>query len=264
MEEVNGEIETKGVAPNVLCDRFSDEGWTRTSVNVPVEMDLKLYVNGKELVTILCTPVKLNCLVLGFLYAEEVISGTDDVATMRVCEEESLADVKLVNQDYIMPALRTLTSGCGGGISFKATEMKVESNLTVAPAQVFSLMKLFQEKMELYQLSGGIHASALFDSGKLTVLAEDIGRHNTLDKIAGECLLRKVSSRDGVLLSTGRVSSEMLLKVAKMQVPIVVSRTSPTERAILLARELGVALVGYARGSRLSVYSHPERLGHTT
>lgn len=109
--------------------------------------------------------------------------------------------------------------------------------------------------------SGGVHASALSDTKNLLVLTEDIGRHNTLDKIQGECLLRGLSTRDRLLLSTGRVSSEMLLKAAKMQVPVVVSRHSPTGSAISLARDLGIALVGYAHGSRLSVYSHPERLG---
>ena len=96
---------------------------------------------------------------------------------------------------------------------------------------------------------------------QLLVVAEDIGRHNTFDKIQGECLLRKLPTRNRLLLGTGRVSSEMLLKAAEMQAPVVVTLTSPTERAVSLARELGIALVGYARGSRLSVYAHPERLG---
>ena len=115
--------------------------------------------------------------------------------------------------------------------------------------------------MELYRFSGGVHASALADRKNLLVVAEDIGRHNTLDNIQGECLLRGLSTGDQLLLSTGRVSSEMLLKAARMQIPIVVSRHSPTGSAISLARDLGIALVGYARGSRLTVYSHPERLG---
>ena len=121
-------------------------------------------------------------------------------------------------------------------------------------------MKQLQEQMELYQLYGGVHASALCDAKSLLVVAEDIGRHNTLDKIQGECLLNGLSTKDRLLLSTGRVSSEMLLKAAKMQAPVVVSRHSITGSAVSLARELGIALVGHARGSRLSVYSHPERL----
>jgi FdhD protein len=264
MQEVIGVSDLKGLAEDIVCDRFSDEGWVRTSVHVPSEMELILYVNHQELVTILCTPTKLNCLVIGFLYTEGIISGIGDVPIMRVCEDDSLADVMLSNAEYKLPTQRTLTSGCGGGATFKTQGQRVDSELVVTPREVLSLMKQLIEQMELYRLSGGVHASALSDTKNLIVVAEDIGRHNTFYKIQGECLLRGISIRDRLLLSTGRVSSEMLLKVAGMQVPVVVSRTSPTGRAISLARELGIALVGYARGSRLSVYSHPERLGCST
>jgi FdhD protein len=92
------------------------------------------------------------------------------------------------------------------------------------------------------------------------VVAEDIGRHNTLDKIMGECLLMELSTKDRLLLTTGRISSEMLSKASKMETPIVISRSSPTDQAILLAQELGITLIGYVRGNRLSAYSHEERL----
>jgi len=118
---------------------------------------------------------------------------------------------------------------------------------------------LFRQQ-ELFQLGGGIHCSALCDRRQILILAEDIGRHNTLDKIMGECLLRKLPTEDGILLTTGRISSEMLLKAARMQTPIVVSRGSPTERAISLGKELGISVIGYARGNRLSVFSVEERL----
>jgi FdhD protein len=262
MQKAIDALDLKGVEPNIVCDRFSDEGWVRTTVHVPIEMQLAIYVNRQALVTVLCTPTKLNCLVIGFLYAEEIISGIGDVDIMRVCEDDSMADVRLSNSEYELPALkRTLTSGCGGGATFKTQGQRVDSDLVVTPKEVLSLMKQLLEQMELYRLSGGVHTSALSDTKNLLVVAEDIGRHNTFDKIQGECLLRGLSTRDRLVLSTGRVSSEMLLKAAKMQVPVVVTRTSPTGRAVSLARDLGVALVGYARGSRLSVYSHPERLG---
>ncbi|MCL6479029.1 MAG: formate dehydrogenase accessory sulfurtransferase FdhD [Peptococcaceae bacterium] len=250
----------KDVTVNIVCDRFSEEGWDRTPVHAPSEMELTIYVNQQELVNILCTPTKLNYLVLGFLYAEGIISGISDVGSMRVCEDESLADVRLINPEYKPPTRRTLTSGCGGGAVFKTHGQKVDSDLVVAPAEVLSLMKQLQERMDLYRLSGGVHTSALSDTRNLLVVAEDIGRHNTLDKIQGECLLRELSTRDRLLLTTGRVSSEMLLKAAKMQAPVVATRHSPTGSAVSLARDLGIALV-LARGGRLLVYSHPERLG---
>ena len=250
----------KGAVPEIVLDRFSGEGWERTSVHVPSEMALAIYVNRQELVTIQCTPSKLNCLVLGFLYAEGIIAGMDDVASMRVCEEDSLAELMLKNTEFELPTRRTLTSGCGGGATFKTQEQRIDSDVVVSPEEVLALMKQLQEEMELYRLCGGVHASALCDTKNLLVEAEDIGRHNTLDKIQGECLLRKLPTKNRLLLSTGRVSSEMILKAAKMQVPVVASRHSITGNAVSLAQDLGIALVGHARGSRLSVYSHPERL----
>ncbi len=249
-----------GATPGIICNRFSSGQWLRTSCPVPSEMALALYVNGQELVSILCTPTKLTCLVLGFLYSEGVIKGVNEVVGMRVCEEESLADVRLSNKEYALPTQRILTSGCGGGVAFRTGTEKIDSGLSVTPADVLSRMMELQEKAELFRSCGGVHTSALSDARSLLVVAEDIGRHNTLDKIQGECLLTDVSTRDRMLLTTGRISSEMLLKAARMATPIVASRSAPTERAILLARELGITLVGYARGSRLSVYSHEERV----
>ncbi|MCX5817517.1 MAG: formate dehydrogenase accessory sulfurtransferase FdhD [Proteobacteria bacterium] len=264
MQEAIDISDLKGTVADAVCNRFSEEGWVRTSVHVPLERELTVYVNLRELVTILCTPTKLNYLVLGFLYSEGIISGMGDVMMMRVCEEESEVDVRLSNPELELPTKRRLTSGCGGGATFTTQGQRVDSGLVVTPLEALSLMRQLQEQMDLYQLSGGVHASALADTKNLLVVAEDIGRHNTLDKIQGECLFRGLSTRDRLLLSTGRISSEMLLKAARMQVPVVVSRHSPTGTAILLASDLGIALVGRARGNRLSVYSHPERLGCST
>jgi FdhD protein len=259
-EETMNKDSLKGVTADIVFDRFSDTGWDKNSSRLPDEMALAIYVNSQELVTILCTPTKLNCLVLGFLYAEGIITGTGDVASMRVCEEESLAEVVLDDSQYALPTKRTLTSGCGGGATFKTQGQRVESDLVALPEELLSLMKQLQEQMTLYRLCGGVHASALCDNKNLLVAAEDIGRHNTLDKIQGECLLRGFPTKDRLLLSTGRISSEMLFKAAKMQVPIVVSRHSPTGNAVSIARDMGITLVGHARGGRLSVYSHAERL----
>jgi FdhD protein len=263
-QEARDKLDLKGVAPEVVFDRFSGKRWGRTSSHLPSEMALAIYVNRQELVTILCTPTKLDCLVLGFLYAEGIISGMGNVASMRVCEEELLAEVMLSNPEYKLPTKRTLTPGCGGGATFKIQGQKVDSDLVATPKEVHSLMKQLQEQMVLYRLCGGVHASALADTKNLLVVAEDIGRHNTLDKIQGECLLRGLLTRDRLLLSTGRISSEMLLKAVKMKVPVVISRHSTTGAAVSLARNLGITLVGQARGGRLSVYSHPKRLGCST
>ncbi|WP_161821734.1 formate dehydrogenase accessory sulfurtransferase FdhD [Sporotomaculum syntrophicum] len=245
----------------VECERFSDGKWVSTIAHVPNELKLTIYVNKLELVTVLCTPTKLNNLVLGFLYGEGIISCIDDILWMRTCEEENVSDVRLIKPEFTMPAHRTLTPGCGGGATFTSEGQKVESDLVVTPMEVLALVKQLLEQMELYKVSGGVHTSAIADHKNLLVVAEDIGRHNTLDKIQGECLMRDLATKDKILLSTGRISSEMLIKAAKMQTPVIVSRHSPTGGAVLLALELGITLVGHARAGSLRVYTHPERLG---
>lgn len=261
MPEAAEDLVTPGVSPELECNRYSDEGWAKIRIHLPVEMALTIFVNGLELVTTLCTPSKLNCLALGYLYSEGIISSVRDVAGMRICEDDSLADIRLKNADYRPSAQRTITSGCGAGSTSRLQGKAVESGLVIPPTRLTSFMQQLQDRSELYRTCGGVHASALCDATTMLVMAEDIGRHNTVDKIQGECLLRGIPTADCVLLSTGRISSEMVLKASRMEVPIVVSRTSPTERAVLLARELGIAVVGYARAGRLMVYSHPERLG---
>ncbi len=125
---------------------------------------------------------------------------------------------------------------------------------------MLSLMKQMQPYQEIFKAAGGIHCSALCDRERILVAAEDIGRHNTLDKILGECLVRRVPTRHGIVVTTGRISSEMVLKAARMQAPVVVSRGGATDRAISLGQSLGISVVGYARVGRLTVYSCPERV----
>lgn len=257
-------LSPQNLAENLMCERFSNGEWASTSVHVPVEREVTIFVNRQALVTILCTPHKLNFLAVGYLYSEGIISGVGEIAAMRVCDEESEIDIRLNNPDFALPRTRTLTSGCSGGTAFRMEGRRVESHLVVPPQQVLDRMRQFLRGMELYRLSGGVHASALSDAENVLAIAEDIGRHNTLDKIQGECLMKGWQTRDRLLLTTGRVSSEMILKTSRMEAPIVVSRTSPTGRAVLLARDLGITLVGYARGDRLIAYSHPERLGRGT
>ena len=126
--------------------------------------------------------------------------------------------------------------------------------------QISQLMRDLRREAEIHQSVGGTHASALSNGSEILVMAEDVGRHNTLDKIRGECLFRGIPTRDRMLLTTGRVSSEMVAKAAKMEVPIVASRSPPTDLAFKLAREWEMTVVGYVRGDKMNVYSRPDRV----
>ena len=254
------------VAPDIPCQKYVDGKWQQRSISVPKEMPFTIYINNQELVTILCTPFKLNCLVLGYLLAEGIIVDMKDIDSMRVCEDDALADVKINRSDFVFPQKRILTSGCGGGVSLNTTMgvSKIKTDISVAPEKILQLMRDMIGNAELYNLTGGIHTTALCDDKALMVVGEDIGRHNTLDKIMGECLLRKISTKDKILLTSGRISSEMLRKAAKIRVPIIASLTSPTELAVTLARNLDITLAGYVRGTHFIVYTRPDRLGAET
>ena len=257
--EVQKTVDVMDVASKVDCLRFSEDGWKKDDAYVPKEMELTVFVNGRALVTILCTAAKLDYLVIGYLYAEGIINGMDDIAGMQLRLDESMAVVQLKNPDFELPTLRKL--GCSGSSVYKTQGERIYSDLVTNPEAVLSLMERLQSQMELYPISGGVHTSALADAEKLLVVAEDIGRHNTLNKIQGECIMRGISTKDKLMLITGRISSEMLLKAAKMHAPIVVSRHAPTKSAVLLATDMTIALVGQARGNRLTVFTCPERLG---
>lgn len=239
-------------------------GGSFEAVEIPVvgEQPLTIYVNGHELATLLCTPVKLDGLVLGFLSFEGIIRSLDEVRSFEVLAEEGVADVRLT-QTFTPPRRRILTSGCTGGITFGMPMEGVTEypeDATLHPDQPFDLMKQLYAEAYLYRESRGIHAAALSDGKRLLLVAEDVGRHNALDKIHGEALLQGISTAGRILLSTGRISSEMLRKGAHMRTPIVISRTSPTSLAIAAAKRFGITVIGYCRGEGFNVYSHPERL----
>lgn len=238
-----------------------DRGWESAPGKLGKEMALALYVDRVELATLMCTPEKLNFLIAGFLRSEGFIQTLSDIALMRVCDEEQVADVRLM-KPRVVNGRRILTSGCGGGVTFDEGSgvPPVKSDLRLTPGQVLGRMREMQQSLGGRSEQGGTHVSALADGERLLVVSRDVGRHNTLDKIWGYCLFNDIEPGSRILLTTGRLSSEMVIKCAKMGVPIAVSLNSPTTRSVELGRTLGITLVGYARGSRLSVYTHPERL----
>ncbi len=229
---------------------------------VPVEEQILLYVNGVTLVGLMCTPVALEELALGFLWNEGLIAGMDEVVSARVCGSGRCVDVWLT-KDIELPALRTITSGCSGGTTFESlveARHPVTLDLRVTPEGVLALMGRLQEAAHLYRQAQGIHTSALADGEELLCVAEDVGRHNTLDKLVGSCLRRRMPTAGRILLTSGRVSSEMLSKAARMEAPLVISRTAPTSLSVALARAWGITLVGYVRGRTFRVYAHPRRI----
>lgn len=245
--------------------RYREGQGTEVTEEVITEIRFSIFVGDKELVTLMCSPWKLRELVVGFLYIEGFIEGPDDIELLRTCLEDRVAEVLLRDPDFQVPARKILTSGCTGGQTFgkylsEISRFRVDGGPAVSPASIYALMRKLYESAELYKRSGGVHTSILADGEDLLVVAEDIGRHNTLDKIQGECLLRGIPTRDRMILASGRISSEMLFKAAIMGAPIVGSRTSPTELAVTLADHLNITVVGYIRPGSMNVYTHPWRV----
>jgi len=221
------------------------------------EQPLSVYVNGEKFLTLLCSPMNLDALVVGYLWMEKVIADPREITHLEISPIDGRAEVTLA-QPVTLPTERILTSGCGGGITFRIDHRlfpRLDSSLRVRPAELGARMKDLFGAAVHYQRSRGIHGAALADRDRLLFVAEDVGRHNAVDKVKGEALLRGVPTDDLVLLSTGRVSSEMLLKAARMGVPLVASRTSPTEMAVALAEQLGITVCGYVRPDGLNLYA---------
>jgi FdhD protein len=204
----------------------------------------------------------LEELALGFVFNEGLIEELDEVAVLELCGDGRCVDIWLAH-DIERPKLRVITSGCSGGTTFEdvtRAHYRVESDVRVTPQQITGLMQEFSRVTALYHRAGGVHGAALAEGEEVLCVAEDVGRHNALDKIAGACLRKGHSPKDRILLATGRISSEMVSKVARMGVPIVISRTSPTSLSIQLAQAWGITLIGYTRRRSFRVYAGAERV----
>jgi FdhD protein len=254
-------VDLEGVVATVY-QQVTGDGWDEVDSGVPEEVPLSIYVNGFELATFMCTPVKQDALALGFLANEGLIAGMEEVRVLHICARGTCVDVWL-SHAIQRPARSIITSGCGGGVTFDDLSKQIDplnSPVQVRPAQIRNLMPQLYGAGKLYRSVRGIHTSALSDGERLVLIAEDVGRHNTLDKLRGLALMQGVDTQDRILLSSGRISSEMLNKAAQMGVPVIVSRTSPTSLSVTLARAWGITLIGYARQNRMNVYTGAERL----
>lgn len=242
--------------------QYNDQ-WQEIEAEVIEEGFVTIFVNGNELATLMCTPRDPLQLALGFLANEDFIQSIDEVEIAHVCKGGGCVDIWLAHPVGNPPKRQIITSGCGGGLTFSdlaAHHEPVKSDITISPEQVGELILKLQSHDSLYARARGVHTSALSDGKQLVVVSEDVGRHNTLDRLRGECLRQAIDPAGLILLATGRISSEMINKAVKMGCPVVASRTSPTSISVGLAREWNITLCGYVRRNRMNVYAHPERL----
>ena len=231
------------------------------------EYPLTIILNNEELVTLLCSPKDLDYLAVGFLFSEGLLENKDEIKKITVDDQNGTVRVetdvdRVLDNDRIFN--RLVTSGCGRGASFLNADIqdmaKVESKTTVSVRQVLSLVKDFQYQSQVYRTTGGVHGAALCDTQNILVFSEDIGRHNAVDKIFGECVLKDIPTDDRLVITSGRISSEILLKVARRNIPVIISKSAPTDLGVKLANDLGITLLGFVRGKRINAYTNDWRI----
>jgi len=238
---------------------------------VVMEYPLTVYLNDEEFITLLCSPNSsehLTYLALGFLISEGMIVKKNDVGKVTVEEESGHIHIQLNNKINLKQKLygkRTVTTGCGKGTVFynvldSLGSQKIEEEITFDYQHILNLSTELNQQSGLFKETGGVHFCALCDHEKVLFFHEDIGRHNALDKIIGEAFSKEVNLKDKILVTSGRLSSEMIIKAAKKAIPVIVSRSAPTELSITIAKDLDITLIGFARGNRMNIYHGSKRV----
>jgi len=247
----------------VRIQRVTREGKQDAEDLVTKELPLTIILNNQELVTLLCSPIDLNYLAIGFLFSEGLLRNKDEVKKITVDDERGM--VHLETEEYKEPVKeitckRMITSGCGRRTaSFNTADARgqtrIGSQFSISAAQVLALVKQFQRRSQIYRTTGGVHSAALCDKKSILVFNEDIGRHNAIDKVLGKCILENMPTDDRIIITSGRISSDIVLKVAKRNIPVLVSKSAPTNLGVGLADDLEITLVGFARGERMNIYT---------
>jgi len=241
----------------------------KKSARMPVseEVPLTIEVTGRELATLLCSPEHLKNLVTGFLFANGLIQNLSQQKSLTIDTERWKAGVKIEGDGFTDDLVfkRIYTSGCGKGVIFHnpldlINRVKIVSDFNVTSEIIREFMKTFQKQSQEHQLTHGIHSAALVSRDKILISRDDIGRHNAIDKVIGEALYTNVGFTDKILLTSGRISSEILSKALRCRMPVLAAIGAPTNQAVKLARQVGLTIVGLVRGNKMFVYSGEERI----
>ncbi|WP_350343329.1 formate dehydrogenase accessory sulfurtransferase FdhD [Proteinivorax tanatarense] len=254
--------------------RFVNNEYKSMEDCVVEETPLTIYINGDQFITLLSTPYNQKELVIGFILSESLISKVDEIEAIDLDKDNGVVEVSIPNYSPLKKKLygkRTITTGCGKGTIFynvldslNNKGHKLNKDVEVSAQKIMEQMHQVQKVSQLYKETGGVHTASLSDGENLLYTREDIGRHNAVDKILGRAFLDEMAVEDKILLSSGRLSSEIVLKVIKAKIPILVSRSAPSSLAISLAERGGLTLIGFVRGKKLNCYTHHYRLKEVT
>lgn len=251
--------------------RFANGAAETVVDEVVTEWPVTIVLNGEEFATLVCTPDHIEDLAAGYLASEGVLESWDRLGDLSYDDRSGYVYADIDGIDEWMKesgSKRYLTSCCGKSrqsfvfYSDARTARPLQrQSVRLTPGQVLDMMQSMQAHSALFKATGGVHNAALFEQdGTLLLSRLDIGRHNALDKIYGYCLRNDMKMEGKVLAFSGRVSSEVLLKAAKMECEVLLSKSAATDLAIELAEQLGITVVGFIRGGSFNVYSHPEKI----
>lgn len=229
--------------------------------SIAIEKRVRILVNGAEILSLYCTPLMIRELVVGIMMTEDIIKGSWCSERMSIVYGDDV-EVDIAAEGEVMTEGAVITSGCIGGITFpkRMSLKKIDDPFQIESGKIIDLFKAFQKSSELFNLTGCVHSAAISDGDDILCLAEDIGRHNAVDKTIGYMLLEKIPFEGKIMLASGRLSSEIVSKCAKWSIPVVASRTSPTSLAVEIAEKTGVTLAGFVRGGRMNIYANHERI----
>lgn len=233
---------------------------------MPTERITKLILNDNYLLSFNSTPDNLDELAAGFLFSEGIISSSSQISSVNIENGEAKIFAETnVSMEKIINSQKSRTSGCGKGITFFGISglndlAPLNSNTAFTLSNVRDMMKNMLLNANLYREHGGVHCSALVANNEIKYIREDIGRHNTVDKLIGRMLLDGLSCKNCAILTTGRISFEMITKIAKAGIPFTGSLTAATDLAVDLAKELNIEIVGYLRAQKPAVYTEGARL----
>ncbi|MBD3194061.1 MAG: formate dehydrogenase accessory sulfurtransferase FdhD [Candidatus Lokiarchaeota archaeon] len=246
---------------------------------VLIEKPVDIYVNSESLVNIICLPNNLKDLAVGFLYSIGIINHLKDIENIEIDEMKYKIDIKLrknINFDsnslQISPVSRVVDTTCGISSPWRDSIKKTLdtknisdeiSNQTekVKAAQIYAAIKKMQINTKLYRGTGGCHGAAAFNhKNEILSIREDIGRHNAIDKVIGDLIQKKISFHNLILTSTGRLTGDSVLKAIRAKFPILASLSAGIESGIRLAFAYGITLIGFVRGNRMNIYTHPDRI----
>ena len=240
---------------------------SEASDDVASEKRLKLFSNNKEVLSLLCTPTMVKELIVGFSLSEGLLRHDNGELQSAWCSERMEIlwkdeDIEVHLPIDIPETTATLTSGCAKGVTFTMNkEMPIlRDDFKISISAIFEFYREFQKMSELFRATGGVHSAALCDEREILAFAEDIGRHNAADKIIGYAFLENIPMQNKMLLLSGRLSSEIVNKAVRAQVPMLISRAAPTDMAVEIANKYRVTLIGFLRGHQLNIYTNPERV----